>query len=69
MYSYHVLHSVQILGTLGVAIVFGQVCCSEAILVPYAQVNSINNKDLTALKSRQRKFQSGLMSVFVKQAA
>lgn len=49
--SYHVLHSAQILGTLGVAVVFCQVCCCEAVLVLDAQVHPIDHKDLTALES------------------
>lgn len=52
--SYHVLYSAQILGTLGVAVVFGQVCCCEAVLVPDAQVHTIDHKDLTALESGMR---------------
>jgi len=53
--TYHIFHCAQILGTLGVAVVFGQVCSGEAVLVPYAQVHSIDHKDLTALESRKRK--------------
>lgn len=49
--SYHVLHSAQILGTLGVAVVLSQVCCCEAVLVLDAQVHPIDHKDLTALGS------------------
>lgn len=52
--SYHILHSAQILGTLGVAVVFSQVCCCEAVLVPDAQVYPVNHKDLTALESDMR---------------
>ncbi len=48
---YHVLHSAQILSTLGVPIVFGQVCCCEAILILDAQVYPIDHKDLAALES------------------
>ncbi|TNN76542.1 hypothetical protein EYF80_013192 [Liparis tanakae] len=52
--SYHVLHIVQILGTLGVAVVFSQICCCETVLVPDAQVHPIDHKDLTALERDKR---------------
>lgn len=52
--SYHVLHSAQILGTLGVAVVFSQVCCCEAVLVTDAKVHPIDHKDLTALRCDMR---------------
>lgn len=52
--SYHVLDSVQILGTLGVAVVFGQVCCCETVLVLDAQVHPVDHKDLTALERDMR---------------
>lgn len=52
--SYHVLHSAQIFGTLGVAVVLSQVCSCEAVLVPDAQVHPIDHKDLTALESDMR---------------
>lgn len=56
--SYHVLHCVQILGTLRVAVILSQVCCCEAVLVPDTQVNPVHNKDLTALKNRQNRSES-----------
>lgn len=61
--SYHVLHSAQILGTLGVAVVFSQVCCCEAILVPDAQVDTIDHKDLTALQMKKRRQRNDLQFI------
>lgn len=52
--SYHVFHCAQILGTLGVAVVFSQVRSCEAVLVPNAQVHAVYHKYLTALRSRKR---------------
>lgn len=51
--SYHVLHCAQILGTLRVAVVFSQVCCCEAVLVPDAQIDAVDHEDLTALESHK----------------
>lgn len=48
--SYHVFHCAQILGTLGVAVVFSQVRSCEAVLVPNAQVHAVYHKYLAALK-------------------
>ena len=57
--SYHVLHSAQILGTLGVAVVFGKVCPCEAVLILDAQVHTIDNKYLTALEGEVTEEQTG----------
>lgn len=44
----------QILGTLRVAVVFSQICCSETVQVPDGQVHPVDYEDLTALENNTR---------------